>query len=130
MKKSSYIKFASGIISGLMFLPLFTNAAGLCANYTGILPQNPSIKDILNFGTCMLGQSVVQILFGIALIIFIWGVIQFIANAENEEARKKGRDFIIWGIIGLFVMVAIWGLVKLLTTTTGIDFAAPALKQQ
>jgi len=37
--------------------------------------------------------------------------------ASDEEAKKAGRDRIIFGIIGLAVIVAMWGLVNILIKT-------------
>ena len=41
----------------------------------------------------------------------------FISKAADEEKRTEAKNFIIWGIIGIFVMVSIWGLVNILTGT-------------
>lgn len=92
-----------------------------------------SIKDLttlVNFGTCILIKSIVPLLFAVALVLFIWGVVQFIQGADNEEKRKTGRDFMIYGIIALFVMVSVWGLVNVLSNTFGIDTFIPQLQQQ
>jgi hypothetical protein len=63
-------------------------------------------------------HAVVPFIFAIALVAFLWGVFQyFIAGGADEEKRKTGRSFIIWGIIGFFVMVSIWGIVNLLVGT-------------
>jgi hypothetical protein len=40
--------------------------------------------------------------------------------SENEEARKEGKKVIIFGIVGLFVMVSVWGLVNILQETTNL----------
>ena len=70
------------------------------------------IGDILNV--------VIPVLIVLAVIYFIWGVITYVVGGD-EEAKKKGRDKIIFGIIGLAVIVAVWGLVKILTNTFGIN---------
>ena len=58
-------------------------------------------------------ELVIPILIGLALLIFIWGVFKyFISN--NAKDKKDGMTFIIWGLISLFVMVSIWGMVRLL----------------
>jgi len=90
-----------------------------------------SIEGIINWGTCLLSKSVVPFLFALAVASFIWGVIQFYLNPENEEKRKKGKSFIVGGLIALFVMVSIWGLVGILTNTfetTGSTPELPTLK--
>jgi uncharacterized membrane protein len=71
----------------------------------------------------------VPFLFTLAVVGFIWGIIQFYLNPENEEKRKNGKTFMIWGIIALFVMVTMWGLVGVLTNTFGIKTLIPQLSQ-
>lgn len=65
-----------------------------------------------------------------AVIVFLWGVFQFVMSAGDDEARAKGRSHIIWGIIGIAVMVSVWGLVNFFTSSaalTGGTGTAPAL---
>jgi len=69
------------------------------------------IGDILNI--------LVPILIALAVVIFIWGVIQYVVGGD-EEAKKKGRDKMIYGIIGLAVIIALWGLVRALTRSFGV----------
>jgi hypothetical protein len=63
---------------------------------------------------------VVPILIGVAVIVLLWGVVQMIAGAGDEEKRKAGRQKIVWGIIGIVVMVSIWGLVIFVQDAFGI----------
>jgi hypothetical protein len=55
----------------------------------------------------------------VAMLAFFWGLIQYIAK-QSKAATTKGRDMMIYGILALFVMVSIWGLVRLLQTAFGI----------
>ena len=41
--------------------------------------------------------------------------------SSDEEAKKKGRDRIIYGIIGLVVIIAIWGLVGVVRNSFGLN---------
>ncbi len=70
------------------------------------------IKTTLNY--------IIPILITLALIYFISGVIKFVIS-QNEEERKNSRDHIINGIIGIFVIVAAWTLVRFVGTTLGVD---------
>lgn len=97
----------------------------ICANH--------SMKDvtgIVNWATCFLYKAIVPFLFALATVAFIWGVIQFYLNPENEEKRKKGKNFIIGGLIALFVMLSIWGLVGILTGTFDLSNTVPQLPGQ
>jgi len=50
----------------------------------------------------------------VAIVFFIYGLVEFIGGANNEEKRKTGKQHIIWGIIGLFIMAAVWGIMSIL----------------
>lgn len=60
------------------------------------------------------------LLFAIGFLVFLWGIMQFIWKADSEDGRKTGRDHMIWGIIGMFIMVAAWGIIRIITNTFGI----------
>lgn len=55
---------------------------------------------------------IIPIFVALALIGFLWGISQTILHADSPEARKKGRDIAVYGIIALFVMLSLWGLLR------------------
>jgi len=60
---------------------------------------------------------IITTLVALALLYFFWGIALFILNAANEEARTTGRQKMIWGIIGLFVIISIWGILAVVNNT-------------
>ena len=70
---------------------------------------------------------IVPVLISLAVVYFIWGIIQYMVNASDEEAKKAGRQKIINGLIGLFVIIAFWGIIRLVTNTflVGPDVTPP-----
>ena len=93
--------------------------------------KNPltSVSGLLNFFTCTIISSVIPLLFSLATASFIWGIVQFFLNPENEEGRKKGKSFMTWGLIALFVMTSMWGIVALLGNTFQIKTLVPQVSQ-
>src|SRR3989344_450897 len=65
---------------------------------------------------------------GLALLVFFWGVVKFIFNAGDEEKRREGKKFMLWGIIALFVVVSIWGIVIFISRSlgTGVGGSLPS----
>src|SRR3989344_783379 len=63
----------------------------------------------------------IPIVFALALLYFFWGLAQYILNSGDEAAQGEGRRKMIWGVVALFVMSAVWGLVRFIGTTFGID---------
>jgi NADH:ubiquinone oxidoreductase subunit 2 (subunit N) len=63
-----------------------------------------------------INNILVPVLFAVAFIVFLWGAFTtFILGQGSEESREKGKSLMLWGLIGFFVMVSIWGLVNILT---------------
>ncbi len=64
-------------------------------------------------------NTLVPMLIVVAVLYFIWGVIQFVI-AKDEEAKTRGRSVMIYGLIGLLVITSVWGLVTILKNTFAI----------
>ena len=76
-----------------------------------------TFKDFVVEVVDILGNSILPLLFVAALTWFIWGVLEFIRNADNQEKRKEGRSKMLWGIVALFVMVSYLGITSIFTET-------------
>lgn len=54
----------------------------------------------------------------LSLVAFLWGIFRLVfLNATNEAERAKAKKFMLWGIIALFVMTSVWGLVNVLRSS-------------
>ena len=63
---------------------------------------------------------VIWLLFALAIVYFVWGVVIFIKNADNAEKRQEGYMHMIWGVIGAFIMLSAKGLINIILATFGI----------
>ena len=73
-------------------------------------------------------RTLIVLAAGVALLVFFFGLVKFITKADDEEAVKEGRRLMIWGVIALFVMISVWGIVRLLQSELlpgGTNFAPP-----
>lgn len=59
----------------------------------------------------------VPLLIGIAVILFLFGLVKYITAGGDETKVKEAKKFILFGIVGLFVMVSVWGLVQVLVNS-------------
>lgn len=89
------------------------------------LGNNPKFDDLITYITCIISISVIPLIFVLAFMLFIWGVVQYVINDTEEAKREKGKQFMLWGIIALFVMFSVWGLVAVLGNTFGIEYVIP-----
>jgi hypothetical protein len=67
-----------------------------------------------------LANSAIPIVLTLGLVIFLWGLVRFMAASGNEQAIAEGKRLMVWGVITLFVMVSVWGLVAFITQITGV----------
>jgi hypothetical protein len=72
-----------------------------------------TLTDLITTSTRMMEIILIPLAFALCILYFSWGVAKYIrAGAESEKAQEQAKNVIIWGIIGLFVAVSIWGLVR------------------
>ena len=63
----------------------------------------------------------IPVIFALGLIVFLWGLLKFLTAAGSEDAASEGKRLMIWGVIILFVMTAVWGLVGIVAQFTGVS---------
>lgn len=84
-----------------------------------VAAQGVTIDNILT-GISGIFNVVIPILMILATLVFLWGIISYVTAAGDEEKLASSRTYIIWGLIALFAMVAVWGLVQVLLSTFGL----------
>ena len=79
---------------------------------------NPDAITILEIISGILAY-IIPILITLAVVYFIWGVIQYTLSTD-QETKKGAKDKIIQGLIGLFVIVSFWGILSVISNTFGV----------
>lgn len=98
----------------VLALPLIAGAQAGSLNLNGV---DNSIARII---TTMNG--IVPLLIGVAVLVFLWGVLKFVlAGSDDAAKRKDARGFMIWGLVSIFIMVSVWGLVGILQSSFGLS---------
>jgi ABC-type Na+ efflux pump permease subunit len=68
----------------------------------------------------------VGFILSLAVVMFIYNVFKyFIAGGDNAESKKEAGLYVMWSIIGFFVILSFWGLVRIVTNTFKLDSQAP-----
>jgi Type IV secretion system pilin len=57
---------------------------------------------------------------GLAFLLFFWGLAKFVLNAGDIKSLDEGKQYMIWGVIGLFVLVSFWGILQFLSSQFGL----------
>ncbi len=96
----------------------------------GIPATGAKLADVFGYATCLITGSIIPLILALAVLMFVWGVVQYVISAGNEEQKDRGRQYMIWALIALSVMVSVWGIVKIVGNTFNIEYALPQVKNQ
>lgn len=91
--------------------------------------MSTSFKDFVGSGSVgiigIINTIIVPVIFALAFIVFVWGVVNyFFLNGGDEAKRSEGRQFALWGVLGMVVLLSVWGFVNILLSTLGITPSA------
>ena len=117
--------FKKTIVATLAFLPVISfakfnyNTTGSTRSYGGG-SGGGGLQYLFFIVVDILSQAVI-ILISLAVVFFLYGILKYIGRGDDEESQKKGKNIMIYGIIGLFVMISFWGIVNILINTFELD---------
>ncbi len=118
MKKYIY---RISLATSTLFAPVLASAV-TTAPFGGLKGFLVEIKKLLG--------DVIPLLVALAIIYFFWGLVQFLKNAGDVKTHEDGKNKIIWGLLAIFVMLSIAGILELIGSTLGLDtgiLVAPTL---
>ncbi len=86
----------------------------------GFIPvAEASVATLMKSINRVIINPLIFFLFALALAYFLYGVAQYLLNPDNEEINKKSKTQMLTGIVGLFIMVAVFGIMNLILHTIG-----------
>lgn len=69
-------------------------------------------KFLTNLATTIL-NPLILLLFALAVIYFLWGVLKYIQNADSETERQKGSQHILWSLVGMVIMMGVYTILQM-----------------
>ena len=100
----------------IFLFPALVGAQGI-ANSADAGPFQDLLENILIFSNDVL----IPFILGIGFLVLVWGIFKyFIFGGANDEAKEQGKSLIIYATLGFVLIIVFWGIVNLLTTSTGL----------
>lgn len=65
-------------------------------------------------------NPLVLFMIGIAVLVFLWGIFEFLANYDEDSAQEQGKRHMFWGLVGMFVMFSVFGIMRFMIGTFGL----------
>lgn len=107
------MKFLVRLIPVSFFAPLMALAQAGNLN---------TVSNFLNNIRNFMNNTLVPLIFALAFLVFLWGMFQtFILGGGDEEKQKKGKQLMMYAIVGFVVMVSLWGIVNLVAQGFGFQ---------
>lgn len=107
----------------LLFVPVTASAA--------TFSSAGSLSELVQSALTFIGNTVVPLLVTLALVVFFYRIvisIYKVGESGDAKAVDSGKTLLIWGVVALFVMVSVWGLVGFIGNTVGIRQVVPQLE--
>jgi hypothetical protein len=100
----------------LFLFPAVVGAQGI-ANSADAGAFQDLLENILLFSNDVL----IPFILGIGFLVLVWGIFKyFIFGGANDEAKEQGKSLIIYATLGFVLIIVFWGIVNLLTSSTGL----------
>ena len=84
--------------------------------FTGVTNFASFVNVIIDFINYL-----VPVIMAMAVFAFMFGIQKYIYAGGSEEKLKGGREMMIYGVIGMVVIISVWGLVNVVATSV-FDF--------
>ena len=62
-------------------------------------------------------NPLIYLLIGVGIVVFLFGLVEFISGADNPEGRENGRRHLLWGIVGLFIIFSVFAFINIIQNT-------------
>ncbi|MCF7843293.1 hypothetical protein K9M47_00160 [Candidatus Gracilibacteria bacterium] len=107
MKKLSFLKIS--IILTVILSPVYVFSA------TGAREGAETFASLVSLFTNSVMSAVGGLLVSGGMLAFLYGVVEYIWARRNGDSKglEDGNRFMAWGLIGLFIMFSVYGIIKL-----------------
>lgn len=78
-------------------------------------------KEVLSKIIGSIIDPLVLLMFSVGVFLFTWGLVVFLTQVDNPEGRKTGVQHMLWGIIGVFIMATVFGIINIVLDTFGLS---------
>ena len=78
-------------------------------------------SDVLSRFVTLIIDPAILLIFTAGFFLFMWGIVVFMYNLREGADYKPGLQHMIWGLVGMLIMMSVYGIVVLVSNTLGLD---------
>lgn len=91
----------------------------------------PNLSQTGLMGAILMAKNFINLLIpliiALTVLFFLFGLFKLVRAGDDSDARSEAKGYITWGVVALFIMVSVWGLVNILVGSFRLDNTAPKL---
>lgn len=103
------------MVTGMFGLTLGTDIA-IAGNATSTCSAN-TIRGIITCLTKFISQKMIPVAVSFAALTFMWNIVKYLNKTNSEAERTNAKNYILWSLLALGVMLTIFGVLNLGTKT-------------
>jgi len=81
---------------------------------------NSKLDTLIRTVDSLIINPIIIFMFAAAFVYFLIGVVEFLGNTDNEEKRTTGKKHMLWGVVGMLIMIGVFTIMRVLIDTFGI----------
>lgn len=66
-------------------------------------------------------NPLIVLVFSLSFVYFVYSIVRFVRLEAGDKDRKEAQDAIMWGIVGMVIMFSVYGLIRFVLATFGVD---------
>jgi hypothetical protein len=70
-------------------------------------------------------DPVLLVVFALGFTLFLYGLVEFLWKLNGEGDTKEGKQHMLWGIVGMLIMVSVYGIINVIDSTFNLNFSNP-----
>ena len=104
------------LLLAVLLLPSSALAQGIAGS--GCATSFSSIPCLAQSAGNLIGLATAALI-GVAIVIYFWGIVRnlFKVSGGNATSFDEIRTSLMWGLLALFLIFSIWGIIRLLGTS-------------
>jgi len=107
------------LMTPMLALPIFVSAQG--GGFTESGGTGAGVNNLFENLTTFISETALPFLMALAFLAFVWGMfVYFIAGGGNDEKKEKGKQLMIYAVLGFVLIIILWGLVNFLADALGL----------
>ncbi len=84
----------------------------------------PAAQQLVGKVVTLILDPAILVVFSLGFLVFVWGLVEFLRNLNSGGRTDDGKQHMIWGIVGMFIMISVYGIISLISNTFGLGINA------